>query len=84
MVHFFRQTNECDYIQNITQHPMTPRLIKMQVVKRRDYNMRYMPCEWCGHMVSDPTTNLLVVLKGNEFLKLKGFLKHDHFVCKLA
>jgi hypothetical protein len=46
--------------------------------------MRYMPCEWSGHMVSDPRTSLLVVLKGNDFLKLKGVLKHDHFVCKLA
>ncbi len=56
----------------------------MQVVKIGDYNMKYMPCEWSGHMVSDPRTNLLVVLNGNNFLKLKGFLKHDHFVCKLA
>jgi hypothetical protein len=28
-------------------------------------------------MVNDPRTNLLVVLKGNDFLKLKGFLKHE-------
>jgi hypothetical protein len=35
-------------------------------------------------MVSDSRTNFLVVLKGNDFLQLKGFLKYDHFVCKLA
>jgi hypothetical protein len=35
-------------------------------------------------MVNGPRTSLLVVLKGNDILKLKGFLKHDHFICKLA
>ncbi len=42
----------------------------------------YMPCEWRGHMVSDPRTSLFIVIEGNGFSKLKGFLKHDHFACK--
>jgi hypothetical protein len=25
---------------------------------------------------------MLVLKKGRNFLKLKGFLKHDHFACK--
>jgi len=41
-----------------------------------------MPGEWKGHMANDPRTILLVVMRANSFLKLKGFLKHDHFACK--
>jgi hypothetical protein len=41
-----------------------------------------MPCEWRGNMANDPKTNLLVA-KDNVFSKLKGFLKHNHFACKL-
>ncbi len=41
-----------------------------------------MQCEWKGHTTNDPRTNMLVGKKGNNFLKLKGFLKHDHFACK--
>jgi hypothetical protein len=41
-----------------------------------------MPCEWKGHMANDPRTILVDVTKGNSFLKLKGFLKHDHFAGK--
>jgi hypothetical protein len=33
-------------------------------------------------MANDPNTNLFVVTKGNGFLVLKGFLKHDHFTYK--
>jgi hypothetical protein len=47
----------------------------MQVVKLGDYNIIYMPCEWSGHMVSDPRTNLLVVLKGNDFFEIEGLLE---------
>jgi hypothetical protein len=43
-----------------------------------------MPCEWRGNIANDIRTSLLVVTKGNGVLKLKGFLKHDCFVCKLA
>jgi hypothetical protein len=42
-----------------------------------------MPCEWRGNMANDVRTSLFVT-KGNGFMKLKGFLKHDCFVCKLA
>ncbi len=35
-------------------------------------------------MVSVPRTSLLVVIEDNGFSKLKGFLKHDQFSCKLA
>jgi hypothetical protein len=35
-------------------------------------------------MANDPNTNLFIVTKGNGFLELKGFLKHDHFTYKLA
>jgi hypothetical protein len=48
------------------------------------YNLWYMPCEWRGNIANDVRTSLLVVTKGNGFLKLKSFLKHDCFVCKLA
>jgi len=41
-----------------------------------------MPCGWRRNTSNDLRTNLLVVLEGNGFSKLKGFLKHDHFVCK--
>ncbi len=43
-----------------------------------------MPCEWRGHMGSDPRTCLFVITKRNGFSKLKGFLKHDHFSYKHA
>jgi len=33
-------------------------------------------------MANDIRTNLLVIIEGNDFLELKGFLKHDHFACK--
>jgi hypothetical protein len=33
-------------------------------------------------MVNDLRINLLVVIKDNGFLKLKNFLKHDHFACQ--
>jgi hypothetical protein len=33
-------------------------------------------------MVSALRINLLVVIKNNGFLKLKNFLKHDHFACQ--
>jgi hypothetical protein len=35
-------------------------------------------------MVNDPRTSLFVITKRNDFSKLKGFLKHDHFSCKHA
>jgi hypothetical protein len=38
-----------------------------------------MPCEWKGELANDLMTNLLVVTKGNDFSKLKDFLKHDCF-----
>jgi hypothetical protein len=41
-----------------------------------------MPCERKGYMVSALRINLLVVIKNNGFLKLKNFLKHDHFACQ--
>jgi len=34
--------------------------------------------------VNDPNTSLLVITKDNSFFELKSFLKHGHFVCKLA
>jgi len=43
-----------------------------------------MPCEWKGHMVSDPRISLFVITKGNGFSKLEGFLKHNHFPYKHA
>ncbi len=43
-----------------------------------------MPCEIKKNMANDPNTNLFIVTKGNGFLELKGFLKHDHFTYKLA
>jgi hypothetical protein len=33
-----------------------------------------MSCEWRGNTTNGPRTSLLVVVKGNDFLKLKGFL----------
>jgi hypothetical protein len=35
-------------------------------------------------MASDPNINLLTIMKDNLFLKLKNFLKHDPFACKLT
>jgi len=35
-------------------------------------------------MANDPRTDLLVVIEGNGFSKLKGFLKHEQFASKLA
>jgi hypothetical protein len=40
--------------------------------------MWYMPCEWKGNTTNDPKPNLFIIIKTNEFSKLKGFLKHDH------
>jgi DUF1365 family protein len=37
-----------------------------------------MPCEWRGNITNDLKPNLFIILKSNEFWKLKGFLKHDH------
>jgi hypothetical protein len=37
-----------------------------------------------AHSPIDLKTNLLAITKGNDFSKLKGFLEHDHFACKLA
>jgi len=37
-----------------------------------------------AHSHIDLKTNLLAITNGNGFSKLKGFLKHDHFACKLA
>jgi hypothetical protein len=37
-----------------------------------------------AHSHIDPKTNLLPITKDNDFSKLKGFLKHDHFACILA
>jgi hypothetical protein len=33
-------------------------------------------------MANDLNTNLLAITKDNIVLKLKNFLKHDHFACK--
>ncbi len=41
-----------------------------------------MPSEWKRQMANGTRTNLLVIIAGNGFLELKGFLKHDHFACK--
>jgi hypothetical protein len=49
-----------------------------------DHNFRHMPCERRWYRVNDPNTNLLVITKNNNFFELKSFLKHGHFVCKLA
>jgi hypothetical protein len=45
-------------------------------------------CDIChvveGNMANGPRTNLFALIEGNGFLKLKGFLKHEHFSYKLA
>ncbi len=43
-----------------------------------------MSCESKGHTTNDLRTSLHVIIKGNGNSKSKGFLKHDHFVCKPA
>jgi hypothetical protein len=37
-----------------------------------------------GYMTNDPRNNLCTITKDNDFSKLKSFLRHDHFACKLA
>jgi hypothetical protein len=45
-------------------------------------------CDICrvveGNMANGPRTSLFALIEGNGFLKLKGFLKHEHFAYKLA
>jgi hypothetical protein len=41
-----------------------------------------MPCGWRRNTSTNLRTNLLVIIEGNGFSKLKGFLKRDHFVYK--
>jgi hypothetical protein len=59
----------------------------MQVMTTRD-KMSITICD-TFHMHARGTqlitlANLLVIIKGNGFLELEGFLKHDYFACKLA
>jgi hypothetical protein len=37
-----------------------------------------------GNMANGPRINLFALIEANGFLKLKGFLKHEHFAYKLA
>jgi hypothetical protein len=37
-----------------------------------------------GYTTNDPRNNLCTITKDNDFSKLKSFLRHDHFACKLA
>ncbi len=43
-----------------------------------------MSCECKRNMTNDLMTNLLAIIKGDGFLELKGFSKHNNFACKLA
>jgi hypothetical protein len=43
-----------------------------------------MPFERIGYITNDPRNNLCTITKDNDFSKLKSFLRHDHFACKLA
>jgi hypothetical protein len=38
----------------------------------------------CGGREHGPRTSLFALIEGNGLLKLKGFLKHEHFAYKLA
>lgn len=62
-------------------------LVVMQVMTTRG-KMSIIICD-PFHMHAGGTqlitlANLLIIIKGNGFLELKGFLKHDYFACKLT
>jgi len=53
-------------------------------IRNKMFNIIYGVCHMSGggNTFGDLEINLLIIIDGNGFLELKGFLKHDHLVYK--
>jgi hypothetical protein len=51
--------------------------------KKNYNNLLYVPHERKLHIINDLSTNLIAIIKKNDFSKFKNFMKRNHFACNL-